>query len=316
MQYLMRYTDNEHGVTTEEIIAHLASLDINAERKSVYSDIELLRNYGMDIEMVREKRSEYRLISREFQLPELKLLVDAVGASKFITRKKSLELIKKLESFASVYEARELRRNVYVDNRIKSMNEKIYYNVDAIHNAINNDGQLSFQYFNYSREKTRVMRKKGEPYLVCPLALTFSDGNYYLYAYDREHDEVRTYRVDRMMQTQAIEAKRAMPESLYHFDPAVHTNEMFSMYSGQRRDVTLSFVNTLATVVIDRFGADIVLTPDGGTRFTITVSVVVSPTFLGWVFGFGEDVTIKAPCDVAKQFADTAKNIAALYHNT
>ncbi len=313
MEYLCHNTDGEHGVTTEEILAHLASLGVTAERKSIYSDIELLRNYGMDIDIVRDKRTEYRLLSREFQLPELKLLVDAVGASRFITRKKSLDLIKKLEKFCSIYEARELRRSVHVDHRIKSMNESIYYNVDAIHYAINNDRQLSFLYFNYSLTKERVLRRGGAPYIVCPLALTFSDGNYYLYAFEAAHDEVRTYRVDRMTSTDPLAQKREMPNALHSFDPAVHTNEMFSMYSGQRQAVTLSFVNALATVVLDRFGADVILMPDGTDRFTVTVDVFVSPNFLGWLFGFGADVHIVAPAEVAAQFGEMAANAAQAY---
>lgn len=313
LRFLESHTDEEHGVTTEEIISHLDSLGIGAERKSIYSDIELLRNMGMDIETVREGRTEYRLMSREFQLAELKLLVDAVGASRFITRKKSLELIKKLEGLTSIYEARQLRRSVYVDRRIKSMNESIYYNVDALHTAINTDHMLRFRYFNYSRNKERVPRREGEPYIVSPLALTFSDGNYYLYACEENRDGVRTYRVDRMADATILDEKRDIPKELHDFDPAVHANESFSMYHGDRRSVTLSFADSLATVVIDRFGSDATLVPGSDGRFSITVDVMVSPTFLGWIFGFGADAIITAPDDVARQLADMAQHVADLY---
>lgn len=312
-QFIESRTDAEHGVGTEEILVYLESLGISAERKSIYSDIELLKSYGMDIEIVRGKRSEYRLMSRGFQLPELKLLVDAVGASRFITRKKSLELIKKLEEFASVYDARELRRNIHVDNRIKSMNESIYYNVDAVHHSLNTNRMLSFKYFNYTWEKKRVLRRDGEPYVVCPLALTFSDGNYYLYACDKQHDSVRTYRVDRMTCAAATELPRDIPEEFRNFDPAVHTNEMFSMYGGRRTAVTMSFANSLATVVIDRFGQDVIMSPDGDGRFSVTVEVLVSPIFLGWVFGFGADARITAPEDVSAQIVEMARTVCSLY---
>jgi predicted DNA-binding transcriptional regulator YafY len=315
IDFLEKNTDAEHGVTTENIIGYLGSLGISAERKSVYSDIEMLRLYGLDVELVREGRSEYRLMSRKFQLPELKLLVDAVSASRFITRKKSLELIKKLEDLASVYEARQLRRNVYVDNRIKSMNESIYYSVDAIHQAINGDRMLCFRYFSYTMEKEREFRRDGEPYNVSPVALTFSDGNYYLYACDHDIQpaSIRTYRVDRMTDTRVGDGPRILSDVMRGFDPAVHTNEMFSMYGGEKRAVTMSFARPLATVVLDRFGQDVMLVPDGEHRFSVTVDVLVSPTFLGWVFGFGEDVRIKSPKEVAARLVETAKTISEMY---
>lgn len=314
MRFLESRTDERHGVTTEEIIAHLHSLGVSAERKSIYADIELLRTTGMDIETVRGSRTEYRLMSRPFQLAELKLLVDAVGSSRFITRKKSLELIKKLEGLTSIYEARQLRRSVYVDRRVKSMNESIYYNVDALHTAINDDRMLQFQYFNYAPDKQRVLRRGGQPYTVSPLALTFSDGNYYLYAHEPGRDGVRTYRVDRMTGATVLEdKKRRLPDGLRDFDPAIHANEAFSMYGGARRAVTLSFADALSTVVIDRFGPDTTLVPGGDGRFSVTVDVMVSPNFLGWVFGFGADAVITAPNDVARQMADMADEVRRRY---
>lgn len=313
MRFLETDTDELHGVTAEEILAHLASKGIHAERKSIYADINLLRGFGMDIEFVREGRMEYRLMSRRFQLAELKLLVDAVESARFITRKKSLELIKKLEELTSVYEARQLRRHVHVDHRVKTMNESIYYNVDALHTAINNDRMLQFRYFSYSRDKQRVPRRGGRPYVVSPLALTFSDGNYYLYACEQDLDGVRTYRVDRMTDAVVLERGRGIPDELRGFDPAAHAKEAFSMYGGDRRSVTMSFAGELATVVIDRFGPDTMLVPGDDGRFSITVDVMISPTFLSWVFGFGADAVITAPDDVARQLADMAGSVAGLY---
>lgn len=313
IKYIEAQTDADHGVTIEDMTAYLESMGISAERKSLYADIELLRGFGLDIETVRGKRTEYRLMSRLFQLPELKLLVDAVGASRFITRKKSLELIKKLETLTSVQEARELRRSVHVDNRVKSMNESIYYSVDALHQAINNNRMLSFKYFNYTREKARALRRGGQPYVVSPLALTFSDGNYYLYAYDGERGEIRTYRVDRITGAEVLAQERDVPSGLENFDPAAHTNEMFSMYGGRRRPVTLSFADALATVVIDRFGSDTMMIPDGEARFSITVEVMVSPVFLGWIFGFGPDARIMAPDDVIAEYLAMTRDACRQY---
>ncbi|MEA5051627.1 MAG: WYL domain-containing protein [Oscillospiraceae bacterium] len=301
LRYLEQNTDAEHGVGTADILRYLGSCGVSAERKSVYSDIELLRTFGMDIETVRGRTTEYRLLSRRFQLPELKLLVDIVGASRFITHKKSLELIEKLESLTSVHEARQLRRSVFVDRRVKTMNESIYYNVDAIQTAVAQDRKLSFKYFSYNREKQRAFRRGGAAYVVSPAALTYADENYYLYAYDEAHEAIRIYRVDRMTSTQLLGEPRAHNAVLDAFDPADYSARMFSMYGGEMTRVTLRFDAALATVAVDRFGADVPLVPDGD-GFTVTTDVVASPNFFGWVFGFGGGVRILSPGDVREAY--------------
>ncbi|MEA4912903.1 MAG: WYL domain-containing protein [Oscillospiraceae bacterium] len=306
LRCLEQNTDAEHGVGVAELIAYLQNNGISAERKSIYSDIELLRSFGMDIEAVRGKTTQYRLLSRKFQLPELKLLVDVVGASRFITRKKSLELIEKLESLTSVYEARALRRSVFVDKRVKSMNESIYYSVDTIHTAVAQDKKLSFRYFSYNREKQRELRRGGAAYVVSPAALTYADENYYLYAYDDTRGEMRIYRVDRMVSTTLLDTPREHNAVIDEFDPAAYSERMFSMYGGEMTRVTLRFDAALATVAVDRFGADAALVPDGD-GFTVTTDVVASPNFYGWVFGFGGGVRILSPANVRGAYLSMAR---------
>ena len=303
LEYLKTNSDDEHSATVADIQQYLARFDIPAERKSVYSDMELLLDLGYDIETVHVngKSNEYRLASREFEPAELKLLVDAVGASRFVTRKKSLELIDKLTGLASVHYADSLRRNVYVDRRVKTMNERIYYSIDAIHDAIRDDRKLSFRYFSYSAEKEKVLRRDGAPYIVSPIALTFSDENYYLYAWSEEAGQVRTYRVDRMQDTTVLDEARSSNDIIRDFDPAAAEQQAFSMFGGEPRNVTLWFEESLATVVIDRFGTDVMMIPnDNG--FTVHVDVRVSEVFLGWVFGFFGRAKILAPADVREQF--------------
>ena len=311
LEYLKTHTDNDHCATVTDIQEHLARHEITGERRAIYSDMELLMDLGYDIETVRGsgKSNEYRLASREFEPAELKLLVDTVGASRFVTRKKSLELIEKLTGLASVHYADSLRRNVYVDRRVKAMNERIYYSIDAIHDAIRDDRKLSFRYFSYNAKKEKVLRHGGEPYTVSPIALTFSDENYYLYAWSDDAGEVRTYRVDRMLDTCVLAEERSSNDAIRSFDPAAAEQQAFSMFGGETRNVTLWFEENLATVVIDRFGPDVMMIPHGD-GFTVHVDVRVSEVFLGWVFGFMGRAKILAPADVRDRFKSGVESAA------
>ncbi|MDO4566000.1 MAG: WYL domain-containing protein [Oscillospiraceae bacterium] len=304
--YLERATDERAGVTLSEICSYLESEGQSAERKAIYSDIELLRRGGMDIALVREgRRSEYRLMSRAFQLAELKLLVDAVGASKFITRKKSLELIKKLSSLASERESSELRRNVYVERRVKTMNESIYYTVDAIHEAINGNKKLGFRYFDYGGGGRRNFRRAGGRYTVSPLSLNYAEENYYLFALSEE-GEIRTYRVDRMSDAQVLKETRQSSEASRDFDPAAATQEMFRMYSGEKRAVELAFDEELTTVILDRFG-DVRLGRREDGRASLKVDIRISPNFFGWIFGLGGRAELISPQDVLEEYTERAR---------
>lgn len=305
------YTDEAHGLSTGRILAELASRGISAERKSIYDDVETLRGCGMDIVLRRAGEWEYFLASREFELPELKLLVDAVQSSRFITRKKSGELIRKLERLASRYEAGALQRQVYVTGRIKTMNESIYYNIDKLHAAIGANCQITFCYFSWTMQKKKQLRRNGARYRVSPYALIWDDEYYYLVAYEEQSRMLRHYRVDKMQSISMEEEKRTGQQVYERFDPALYSRGMFGMFGGEETQVTLRFAAALAGVVLDRFGTEVLLVPDGEDAFTVSVKVAVSPQFFGWVFGFGKDARIVGPQPVACRFAAyTAETLA------
>ncbi len=311
---LKRETDFSHGISMRQIIERLAALDIAAERKSVYEDIALLRDvYGADIETVRAGgHSEYRLMSREFELPELKLLVDAVQSSKFITEKKTDELIKKLESLASVNEARGLHGQVFVRGRIKTMNETIYYNVDAVNEGIVANRAISFHYFEWTPRRTKALRRGGALYTVSPLALSWDDENYYLIAFDASENKIKHYRVDKMQDIRCTGRSRKLPGGFSDFDAAQYTKKVFGMFGGRERNVTLCCDNRLAGAVIDRFGRDIMTVP-GENTFTFTASVQVSPQFFAWLCGLGDKIKIQAPRDVKDEFIEYIQKIKDSY---
>ncbi|NMA06647.1 MAG: WYL domain-containing protein [Ruminococcaceae bacterium] len=306
-------TDERNGVELKQIIEYLAKNGITAERKSIYSDIALLRDFGMDIITEKGAKTTYKLVSREFQLPELKLLVDSVSSSKFITRKKSLDLISKLEKLTSIYEARELRRQVYVEKRVKTMNESIYYNVDSIHTAIAKNKKLNFKYFEYDRERKKVFRRKGEIYSASPLALIYSDENYYLAAFCDRRRMIVNYRVDRMSEVSLSNEDRISNDDTSNFDPAIHQKLQFSMFAGDVQNVKIEFDNSLSTLVIGRFGSDVFIYPEGDERFIISVTIEVSPAFFGWVFMLGDKAKILEPKSLSNEFLNLISDVAKTY---
>ena len=308
--FLLRNSDEEHLVTIKDMIAHLASHDISAERKSLYSDLSLLQDYGMDI--VRTPKGYY-VGSREFELPELKLLVDSVQSSKFITHKKTGTLIHKLESLASVHEAKQLNRQVFVMNRNKSMNESIYYNVDAIHNGIAQQRQIQFHYFEYNLKKEQVFRKQGAWYQVSPYALTWDDENYYMVAYDAAAEQIKHYRVDKMTDITMTDAPRVGAEAFDALDMGVYAKKVFGMFSGQERPVKLRVANHLVGAMLDRFGKEISIVLDGDDHFTLLVNVIISPQFFGWVAGFGTGVVVSGPPEVRAEMKKTLDQLQELY---
>lgn len=302
LKIFLEYSDEEHPLTVADLIEHLAGYDIPAERKSVYSDIELLREYGIDIETVKSKSFGYYVASRDFELPELKLLVDAVQSSKFITKKKSSELISKIEGFASRYQAKNLERQVFVANRIKTMNESIYYTVDYIHSAISSDSKISFKYHEWTAQKERIFKHDGKAYVLSPWALTWDDENYYLVAYDSQAQIIKHYRVDKICDIKILEEKREGAESFKEFDMAIYSKAVFGMFGGKAQYVTLLCHESLAGVVIDRFGPEVVFTKHADRQFEISVSVVLSSQFYSWVFGFGDRMKILSPENAREGF--------------
>ena len=309
-QILTTQTDEDHSISLENIRQQLLTHGISAERKSLYDDIEALRMFGLDVQMIKTPVAQYFVASRDFEIPELKLLVDSVQANQFLTEKKTYALIKKLEQLCSQYEAQLMRRQVYVANRIKTMNESIFYNVDAIHNGIAQDKQISFKYYEYTVEKKKSYRHGGKLYIVSPFALTLSSENYYLIAFDAEAGIIKHYRVDKMDSINIVDEARVGHEQYDQIDLAEYTKHTFGMYGGDKERVTIEFSNSLAGVVIDRFGKSTTLIKTDTEHFKIQVDVSVSPQFYGWLFSLNGEAVITEPQAVVDGFkAQIARNM-------
>lgn len=313
MQFLAEKTDEEHSVTTQEIIDYLALNNITAERKSIYTDIDLLMDYGLDIIKIPGRPGGYYLASRRFELAELKLLVDAVQSSKFITTKKSRELIGKLETLCSRYEAGQLHRQVVVTNRNKTVNENIYYNVDMIYNAIAENVKVRFQYFEWDVNKNMQLRRNGKIYEVSPWLLTWDDENYYLIAFDSEAEKIKHYRVDKMLKIGLSGEKREGKEQFEHFDIASYSKKTFGMFAGNEETVTLCCDPVLTGVMIDRFGKDTPMRRTENDQILARVNVAVSRQFFGWVAGLGQAVKIVSPERVVQKYKDYLSDIIKKY---
>ena len=299
---LLRQTDEEHPLTVLQIIEELARQDIKAERKSIYDDLEALRLFGMDIQSRKGKTSGWFVGDREFELPEVKLLMDAVQSSRFITQKKSDALIRKLEGLASVHQAGQLQRQVYVSGRIKVMNESIYYNVDKLHAAIAGQKAITFKYFDYDIQRKKVFRQDGKRYMVSPYGLIWNSENYYLVAFDHTHRAMRHYRVDKMTEIVVTNLDREGREQYPNFQLAEYGQKHFGMYSGQEMKVTLRGRRDKASLVWDRFGQEVILVPDGEEHFTVTLPVVISPQFFGWLLGLNGSITLAGPKEAVSAY--------------
>ncbi len=312
-QILFEQTDEEHPMSTGALIDALAQRGIQAERKSVYSDLELLRQFGADVISVRGKQPGHYIGARTFELAEVKLLVDLVQASKFLTRAKSTRLIGKLETLCSRRQAANLHRQVFVSNRVKTMNESIYYTVDLLHTAILRNRQITFRYFQYTVKKERAYRKNGGLYTVSPFALTWDDENYYLIAYDAAAQSLKHYRVDKMTDLQITDTPRQGIELFENSDPGLYAARFFSMYNGEIQSLKLRFSNRLVGVVIDRFGKETTLMPDGPDAFCIRVQVAVSPQFYGWLAGLGPSAQLIEPAAQRTAFCRYLQNCLNAY---
>jgi predicted DNA-binding transcriptional regulator YafY len=314
MKIFLEKTDETHSITMPEIISELERYGVSAERKSIYSDIENLRLYGMDIiGEQRERTYYYHMGNRQFELAELKLLVDSVQSAQFITAKKSNELIRKIEGLASKYEASQLQRQVYVSQRIKTMNESIFYNVDLIHRAIGENSQIVFQYFQWDVQGKMVLRRDGAFYQVSPWALSWEENKYYLIAFDSVENKIKHFRVDKMLHIEVKKEKRQGKSIFHQFDMAVYSRKMFGMFDGEEQIVKLECENEFAGVMIDRFGRDISLKPVDEAHFTVNVNVAVSRRFLAWVFALGEGVRIVSPETVVEQMRQEAERLTEQY---
>jgi len=304
-QYLETQTDEQHPAYITDIIAYLKTLGIPAGRKAVTKDIEQLIEFGVEVVCNTGKRHEYFIGDRVFELPELKLLVDAVQASRFISVKKSKQLINKLTTFASQHQAAELNRTLYTDKQIKQANENIFITVDMLHNAINNGKQVHFKYYEYDQNKKKIFKHKRKVYEFSPYALLWSGDHYYTIGYSESHGKIIKFRVDRIATPELMELDAVpIPKD---FDVAFYAQKVFQMYDGDVRDITLKCENPLMKSVIDRFGEDVETAVTDDNHFHANIKVCASPTFFGWIFGFGGKMEIAAPKDVIDEYTSLAR---------
>lgn len=309
-------TDVSHGLSMTDIIEALSEEGITAERKSIYADISALNEFGYDIVKDNEgKACVYKLVERDFEIAELKLLVDAVQSSKFITESKSNKLIKKIEGLASNNEAKSLHRQVYVANRIKTTNESVYYNVDDIQKAISENHKVSFQYFQWNPNKEKELRHNGMRYEISPWALTWDDENYYMVGYDSKEAKIKHYRVDKMLKIEIMADSKREGKALFKdMDMAVYSKKIFGMFGGVEETVVLECKNGISGVIIDRFGTEVDIIKRATDSFTVRVNVQISPQFLGWVFSLGENIKIISPDSVIERMRDEIARIQGIYN--
>jgi len=313
MTMLQERTDEAHGITMPEIISELERLGVKAERKSIYSDLESLRQFGLKIETKKGQAAGYYLSGRDFELSELKLLVDAVQAARFITVEKGQELVKKLERLTSGYGARQLQRQVSVMNRVKTMNQSVCSNVDKIYEAMMSDSQITFQYFAWTVEKKPKMKRDGGQYQVSPWSLVWEDENYDLVSFDGAAGKVKFYRVDKMMNIDLADAPREGREEFDGFDAADVSRKPFGMFNGEEKTITLLMENRLAGVMLDRFGTDISLRPMDKDTFRARITVEVSSQFYGWLAGLGKGVKMLSPRKEVENYKKYLKNLLKEY---
>ena len=307
MEIMLEKTDDDHALTMSQIMDELERYDVTAERKSIYADFaDMTERFG--IEIIKEQRGRetyYHVGSREFELAEVKLLVDAIQSSKFITQTKSRELITKLKKFVSEYQGKTLQRQVFIDDRVKTMNESVFYNVDEVYNAINTNKKIRFKYYKWDINKKLVPKKNGDWFVLSPWGLTWMDENYYMIAYDDWDCNVKSYRIDKMMRITITDEERTGNDAFKAYDMAKLSKSTFGMYGGPKKRVTIQFENSMCGVFLDRFGKDdISFRPvnDGWSEFSVEVNV--SQHFFGWLFGLGTKVKLVGPEEVVDQLKE------------
>ena len=315
MKIMQEKTDDEHALTMPQIIEELEKYGVTAERKSIYSDFQDMTDL-FGIEIIKEqigRETYYHVGSRKFELVEVKLLIDAIQSSKFITKRKSRELINKIKSFVSEHQAKQLQRQIYINDRVKTMNESVYYNVDDIHNAIAQNKKIRFKYYKWDISKSLVERHNGEWFVVSPWALTWNDENYYLVAYDNWDYRIKHYRVDKMMRISIEEEGRDGKEAFKNIDMAEYSKAVFGMYHGKKTRVQIQLENSMCGVFIDRFGKEINFYPIDDVHSELNVHVNVSPQFFGWIFSLGNNVKVTGPDEVVEEMKQYAKDFLANY---
>ena len=306
--YLRQNTDEAHPASMNDMITHLAAKGIRAERKSIYDDLLALQDYGLEVFYKRTKPSGYYVTARDFELSEIKFLVDAVLSSRFLTPEQSSALIRKLAGLSSTHEAALLRRQIVLAGRIKSSAQENLKNIDILHEAIEKNRQITFRYFDWGVDRQKHFR--DGIYTASPYALLWDDENYYLVAHGQKHG-LTHYRVDKMENIELTAQARIVTEETRNFSPSTYSREVFGMFRGEHLRIKLRFENSLSGVVIDRFGKDLMLIPDGSDHFTFLVQVAMSPNFLGWLAGFGGRANIVYPPKAVEQYRDFCASVLA-----
>lgn len=312
---LLKETDENNCLSAQELIKRLEEKDIFVERKTIFSDIQTLKDFGLDIVVKKSREnSGYYLNSRDFELPELKIITEAILSSRFISAKKSKNLINRLSILVSPSERKQLEREVYVSGRVKTENESVYYNVDMLHNSMLENREITFYYLTWNPDKTLAPRKNGKLYRVSPWALTVKDENYYLIAYDDQAKQIKHYRVDKMKDIKTVgRSKRLGKEKFSVYDLGEYTNQNFGMFGGDNDVVSLSVPEDKVGIIFDRFGKDISIKPDKNHRYVMRVHVCVSSQFYGWLTGLGADIYITGPEQIKNEYVSYIENIIKSY---
>ena len=314
MKIMAEKTDDEHSLTMTQILEELEKYEVSAERKSIYEDFKDMSKLGIDV--IKEQRGRetfYHIAGREFELAEVKLLIDAVQSAKFITQKKSKSLISKVKNFVSEHQAKQLQRQIVINDRVKTMNESVYYNVDDIHTAINQNRKIKFKYYKWDIDKKLVERHGGSYFIVSPWALLWDDENYYMIAFDDWDNKIKHYRVDKMMYIEVGNDERSGKEEFKNFDMAKYSKATFGMYHGEKTKVCIKFANHMCGVFIDRFGKDTLFRKIDENNSELIVDINVSPQFFGWIFSLGNDVEIVSPIEVVNELREYTKKFIMKY---
>ena len=312
-EILLQNTDEQHPMTAQQLQDALADRGYACERKAIYRHLAALSEIGLDLLRSQTEPRGYYVASRDFELPELRLLIDAVQSSRFISLKKSEELIEKLSRLASRSEAQQIRKGLHMRGFSKTDNERVYYTLDAIYRAIGANRRVTFRYFEYTPERKKRYRNEGEPYCVSPYAIVWDDEKYYLQAYHEKYDAISSFRVDRMEETAVSDLPRLKTEEYADYDPSRRSKTSFDQFSGKPTTVIADFRNRLAGSVIDRFGDAVEMRAADAEHFTATFSVEVSPWFLSWLFGFGDEVKVRAPRELVDRYCDSLEQVRRLY---
>lgn len=298
-EMLCQDSDEENPMTTARIIAKLERDGIECNRKTLYKDIDSLNEFGFEVLSRREQSNKYYVVSRKFDIPELRILIDAVQAASFITPSKTKELIDKIASLGGSSRGKVLK-NTTAFNTVKQKNEGIYYNVASLDEGIIAKRQVSFSYFDYNDIGKRVYRKDGERYIVNPIALVFNDNNYYLVCYNDKYQNISNYRVDRMEDVRVEETKITKSECTEGFNLAEYRKQTFSMYGGELTKVEIAFDKSLTDVIYDKFGSDVRISCVADNWCKVSVKVVPSPVFFGWCCSLGNKIKLSG--DIGEKY--------------